>query len=148
MRLNSIIAIALLSLGLCLPGLSAAAEDPKQAGGASLSLELNRVEAVEKVCRTTFVVRNGVGVAIKDLVVELVLFDKNKQVLKFLTVSTGALPVAKVRALRFDLKDVACDQIGQMLLNDVKRCEGKGLKPARCLAAVKLSSRAEIPFEF
>lgn len=148
MRLSSMIAIALLAVSLCLPGLPAAAGDPKPAGGASLSLELNRVEAVDNVCRTIFVVRNGMGVAIKDLVAELVLFDKKKQVLKFLTVSTGALPEAKVRVLRFDLKDVACDQIGQMLLNDVKRCEGEGLEPARCLSAVKLSSRAEIPFEF
>lgn len=148
MRLNSLIAIALLTFGLCLQGLSAAADDPKQPGGRSLSLELNRVETAGEICRTTFVVRNRLGVAIKDLAIELVLFDKKKQVLKLLLVAAGALPDAKVRVRLFDLKGIACDQIGQVLLNDVTRCEGEGLTPARCLAAVKLASRAEIPFEF
>ena len=61
----------------------------------------------------------------------------------------GALPVGKTRVLRFDLgAKIACSDVSRVVLDEVTSCSGSGLAPADCLAAVALSSRAGVKFDF
>jgi hypothetical protein len=83
------------------------------------------------------------------LALRVVAFDKEQHATLFLSLDVGALPAGKTRVLRFDLGEgVACDTIGRLVLDDVTACEGAGADPATCLAAVSLSTRASIPFDF
>ena len=111
-----------------------------------LSIELNNMTPAGTACRTTFLIKNELAVALDDLAFELVLFGKDQRVVKLVTVSTGKLPLGKSRVKQFDLKDLDCTSVGRVLLNDITRCRGDDLTPEACLAATTPSSRMEIPF--
>lgn len=133
-------AAAALALGLT--SLAAVAQDQP---GRSISLELNNLAQADTACRVTFLARNSMGVEIGELAVEIVLFDKNGQVSNILTLQTGRLTDGKSRVKPFLLRDIACDGVSQILVNDVSECSGEGLTPQACLDAITVSSKASIP---
>lgn len=122
--------------------------EPAKRALAALKVELNRAQAAGANCRLALVAHNGLAVAIKALTMELVLFDKQRQVVSVLSVAAGEMPAGKTRVRQYDIKAVECASIGQVLLNDVTRCDGEGLTPAACLKLVEPSSRTSIPFTF
>lgn len=111
-----------------------------------LIVQLNKLQSVASACRVTFVMTNQMDVEIKAALLEIVLFDKEQAVVKLLAVNPGRLPSGKTRVKQFDLKGVACDGIGRVLLNDIKRCDGDGLSPQTCLDAARPSTRIDVPF--
>ena len=114
-----------------------------------ISVEFNDLQQAESGCRAVFVLNNGLDKVLGTLALRGVAFDKEQHATLFLSLDVGALPVGKTRVLRFDLGDgVACDSVGRLVLDDVTNCEGEGLDPPACLAAVSLSSRTEAPFDF
>ena len=122
--------------------------EPAKRAPAALTVELNRALSAGANCRLALVAHNGLAVAIKALTMEVVLFDKQRQVVSVLSVAAGEMPAGKTRVRQYDIKAVECASIGQVLLNDVTRCDGQGLTPAACLKLVKPSSRTSIPFTF
>jgi hypothetical protein len=118
------------------------------AGPGGIAVEFNDLQPAEKGCRAVFVLNNGLDKPLADLTLRVVAFDKDQRAKLFLSLSTGALPQGKTRVLRFDLGDnVACTSIGRLVLDDVTKCEGAGLDPASCLAAIRVTTRAGVPFE-
>lgn len=114
-----------------------------------IAVEFNDLQAGDAGCRAVFVLNNGLETPLAKLALRVVAFDKEQHATLFLSLDVGALPVGKTRIVRFDLGEgVACDTIGRLVLDDVTSCEGIGLDPAACLAAVSLSSRAGAPFDF
>jgi hypothetical protein len=113
-----------------------------------LSVELNDLQPAESGCRAVFVLHNGLDKPLEALALRVVSFDRAGHARLFLSLEVGALPVGKTRILRFDLgTDVACEDIGRIVLDDVTGCEGPEIGPPQCLAAISLSSRGEVPFD-
>ncbi len=141
---------SLFALPLLLLSASALAEEAPAArpGQPGLSLELNKLDRVDNGCRLTFVMRNGLDQPIESLGLELALFSGDGAVSGIIALDAGALPTGKTRVKRFVAPDVACTEIGRVLLNDVTRCEGTGLSPQACIARMGVSSRVEKPFVF
>ena len=121
--------------------MTAAAEEPGR-----LTLELNTLDAAENGCRLTFVMRNRLGEAIEALGMELALFAPDGRVASMIALDGGALPAGKTRVKRFVVPEVACAEVGRVLLNDVTRCEGAELSPATCIARLEVSSRVDPAF--
>jgi hypothetical protein len=48
--------------------------------------------------------------------------------------------------VQFDLKDIACDGVSRILINDITACDGAGLTPATCLAQLQPGTRTGIRF--
>ncbi|MBN8997219.1 MAG: hypothetical protein J0H63_08595 [Rhizobiales bacterium] len=115
-----------------------------------IGLELNDLQPADKGgCRAVFVLKNDIGKALDKMTLRVVAFDAKGKASLFLSLDVGALPVGKTRVLRFDLGDkLACGDVGRMVLDDVTACEGGDLDPPACLAAIALSSRATVPFDF
>ncbi len=126
----------------------AATRDVVSGGGATLKIELNAASQREKACRLSFVLTNGMQRRLANLVLELVVFDRDGKVLRLLSASFGAMPTGKTRLKQYDVRGLACKRIGHVLLNDVTTCKGENLTPEHCTAAVQTSTRAKIPFEF
>jgi hypothetical protein len=139
---RAIVASAVFALfGLAGPAM--AAEDGK------ISAEFNDLQPAENGCHAVFVLHNGLDKPIDDLGLRIVSFDGDGHAKLFLTLEVGSLPVGKTRILKFDLgADVACDDVSRIVLDDVTSCEAADMGPPQCLAAVSLSSRAEVPFDF
>jgi hypothetical protein len=114
-----------------------------------IAVEFNDLQQAEGGCRAVFVLNNGLDKPLTKLALRVVAFDKKQHATLFLSLDVGALAVGKTRILRFDVGEgVACDTIGRLVLDDVTSCEGEGANPATCLAAVSLTSKAGVSFDF
>lgn len=109
----------------------------------SIDIELNRLQQVEGACRVIVVFTNLFDVPITSLEVETVLFDPDGRAERFLVLKSQPLAPQKIRVHQYDLAGSSCSSIGSVLINDVVGCEGEGLNPNVCLAAVRLSSREQ-----
>jgi hypothetical protein len=115
-----------------------------------IAVELNDLQPGDKGgCRAVFVLKNDIGKALDKVTLRVVTFDGKGKANLFLSLDVGALPADKTRVLRFDLGDkTTCADVGRMVLDDVTACDGGDMTPPACLAAISLSSRAPVPFDF
>lgn len=91
--------------------------------------------------------RNQLGAELELLTLELVLFNKQQQVQSLLLLKSETMPNMKTNVRQYVLRNVNCDQIGKILINDVKACKGEGLSPSHCLKSLKLNSRTSTKME-
>ncbi len=137
--LRSILRSALLPTALVM-----VAHGPSQAGdNPAITVELNNAQQTAHGCTLSFIFRNGLPGAIEAMSLEVVLFNKEGLVDKFLRLKTGPLPTAKMRVKQFALKGRICVNTSRILINDVPECKG-GPAPLSCLGALKASSRTGI----
>ncbi|MBS7792345.1 Tat pathway signal protein [Roseococcus sp. SDR] len=121
---------------------------PQAAPG--LRFELNRLEPRDNAaCRVWFVLHNSGAEAVDPVRLDLVIFGRDGVVGRRIAVDVGPLPGGRTQARIFDLAGLACEGIGQVLLNDLLACGGA--EPAQrnaCLDRLTLASRvAAVPFE-
>lgn len=125
-------------LGLALFSVTASAAEPV------FRLELNKLEANGDACRVYFVIRNGGDKAVPSFKPDLVFFDRKGVIASRLVVEGGPLPPAKTRVKLFDVKDLACTDVGSVLLNDLGGCALPS--GGTCLAETETASRAGVDF--
>ena len=113
----------------------------------SLAVELNAAQAVDKGCRVSFLIRNGMATEIEASVFEVAVIGKDGRVSALIRLDFGRLPKNKSRVRQFDLAGKGCDEVGRILLNDVTECSGDGLTPDVCLDALAVSARGDIAFD-
>lgn len=112
-----------------------------QDGAQDLRISLNTLEAQPGACRLTFVAGNTTEADITRLVLEAVLFTKAGQVAQFTLFDFAALPMGRQRVRQFDVAGLACDDLGQVLLNGVSACDGAN--PAACAAMLTPASMVD-----
>ncbi len=126
---------------------SLAAANAAESG--KLDVEFNSLQASDAGCRAVFVLHNGLADPLEKLTLRVVAFDAEGHANLFLSLDAGALPANKTRVLRFDLgKNVACTDVSRLVLDDVTDCAGGSMNPSKCLAAINLTTRAGVPFDF
>jgi hypothetical protein len=141
--MRQILAAGALAGTMLISPVSLAAEAPK------ITVELNDLQQVETGCQAVFVLNNGLGKALDKFAFSVVTFDGKGHANVFLSFDFGAIPVGKTRVSRFGLGDkVTCGDVSRVVLDDVKTCSGAGVEPGDCLAAIALSTRAAVPFDF
>ena len=134
-------AVCLFALGsLPLPAFA----NPVSEADKTITFELNNAEALDGACRLSFLIRNGLDVAIKAMGVEIVILNKKGLAQDLMVLNTGALSEGKRRLRQFDLPGVPCSGLGEILINDVSECDAQGMTPAGCLAALSTESKVEI----
>jgi hypothetical protein len=144
--IHSLACAALLASGAT----AAQAQDaaaPADPAARAIAIELNGAEANDKACRLSFVVANGLEQGIDDLALELVLFDKDGRVDRFVVVRTAKVPAGKSRVRQFDIPATTCPAIARILVNDVKECAVSGLDANGCAERITVSTRSDIKFE-
>jgi len=115
-----------------------------------LRLELNRLEPRENTaCRVWFVLNSRGTEALDPVRLDLVIFGHDGVVARRIAVDVGPLPAGRTQARIFDVAGLACDAIGQVLLNDVLACGSAEPAPRNaCMDRLRLASRVEaVPFE-
>lgn len=110
----------------------------------SISIELNNAQSLNEACRLSFLVRNDLGAPLQELGLEIVILDSDGLAQDLMVLNTGSLTPGKRRLRQFDLPDLDCDKIGEILINDISECQSDAMTPAACLAALRLSHRTEI----
>ncbi|MCM5553458.1 hypothetical protein [Pleomorphomonas sp. NRK KF1] len=95
----------------------------------------------------TLVEKNGTSAAFATLKFDLVVFDAEGIVAKRVGVDAGPLKAGRTVVKTFDLKGIACDGVGRLLINDVLACEAEGIAADACLDLVEPRSRVAAPFD-
>lgn len=125
---------------------AAPAEEPAADAGAKLSMELNKLETQDNACRTYLVFKNETDSSFKTLKLDLVVFGTDGVVAKRLAVEAAPLAADKTSLKVFDIGDVTCDKVGQLLLNDVTACADQDGEIDECIAKLDLKSRGDVDF--
>lgn len=120
----------------------AAAQD----AAPSLAIELNALQPAEGGCRVTFLATNGLGASLDRAAVEMALFDTAGAIERIVTLDFTELSPGKTKVLQFELAELDCTDVGRVLVNDITACEGEGLAPGACLAALVTTARPDIAF--
>lgn len=124
-----------------------------QSPPGTFSLELNRLDGFDGGCRVTLVEKNGTSTAFASLKLDLVVFGGDGIVEKRVGVEAGPLKAGRTSVRTFDLKGLACDGVGRLLINDVLSCEAEGLAPdaadpsGACLDVLEPRSRVPAAFD-
>lgn len=106
-----------------------------------LSVELNAQASTEAGCILTFMVSNGHAQEIDSAAFETVLFDKAGQVDRLTLFDFGNLPAGRPRVRQFQVDGLACDALGQVLINGPSTCKVAGTDSPLCGTSLKLRTR-------
>lgn len=109
-------------------------------------LELNKLSALDDACRAYVVARNQTEADFDQLRADIVMFDADGIVNKRLAVDLAPLPAGKTSLKVFDIGGLACDDIGQMLLNQILDCRDADGERENCLADISVRARGPVPF--
>ncbi len=115
-----------------------------QVGG--IDVELNKLEDVDSACRAYLVTQNLTDDHFDTLQLDVVMFDNDGVVAKRLAVEIGPMPAGKTSLKVFDINGLTCEQIGQLLLNDVIQCRDMDGTRDDCLSLLTVTSRGGVPF--
>jgi hypothetical protein len=124
---------------------------PAEAAAAptAISLELNKLEPAETACRGYFVVDNAMPTALKELKIDVFLFDKQEVILKRVALSFLDVRSGRTKVVLFDLADLACGDVGRLLVNEVLSCkDATDAAVADCTDKLAVSTRAAAAFEY
>ncbi|MEP3114635.1 hypothetical protein [Nisaea sp.] len=113
-----------------------------------LLLELNKVESVGGDCRTTWVVKNTTGTNLETMKLDFVAFDTDGIVVRRVIADMGPIHTEHTRVKLFDLKEINCGNVGRVLMNGVRTCEGgsAAVAPGLCADNLQTATRAAVPF--
>lgn len=107
-----------------------------------VSIELNSTVQGDQACQLSFLLNNTLDTDIDKLVLETVLLTKDGGVDRLTLFDMRDLPVGKPRVRQFNVPQLSCADLGQVLINGVATCDG--LTPETCSDAMTLSSRIDI----
>lgn len=111
---------------------------------APLKIELNKLEPQGGACRAYLVLENGSDSAFAELKLDMVMFDSDGVVSRRLAVQAAPLPAGKTSLKVFDIRDLPCDRLGRVLLNDVMACGDQSGPRGDCLALIEATARAPL----
>jgi len=110
-----------------------------------LGIELNKLESFEGGCRSFFLFRNRIGLTLSSFEMSLAILNKGGVIDRLLTIDAAPLPADRTTLKLFELPDMACEAVGQVILHDISACSTAGEAPGDCFALVELSSLADAP---
>jgi hypothetical protein len=130
------------------PDRSLSSAENRLAKTGSITIELNKLEPTPNACRGYFVVENRLPEAVKELRLDIFLFDRAGVILRRV-----GLPFADVRSQRmkivlFELAELNCNDIGRLVVNDILACTSENGGPIPgCAGMVTTSTRADAKFD-
>lgn len=127
-------------LSLSLTASTAAAEDGK------LTVELNKFEDGEAGgCRAFFLFRNQSGKAFDGFEMSLAILDSNGVIDRLLNIDAAPLPVARTTLKLFEIPEIACADVSEILLHAIDTCQPQNEENMDCFPLVALNSRTNAP---
>ena len=135
MRFLCAMALA-VGLGAFLPGDASA----QAAGG--LTVELNKVEASEAGgCSAYFLFRNETDNSFEGFEMSLAILDTNGVIDRLLSIDAAPLPVARTTLKLFEVPQIACADISEILLHDLTTCKPQNEDEMDCFPILSLGSK-------
>lgn len=140
-----VLSCGLAVLAANLPAVLAAQEVAVPAPG-SLAVELNKFEDTETGgCRAFFLFRNETGLSFDGFEMSLAIFDGAGIIDRLLSIDAAPLPAARTTLKLFEVPDLACANIAEILLHDMPVCRPQNAERIDCFPLLALTSKASAP---
>jgi hypothetical protein len=128
--------------GLCL-GISMLFPMAALAQTGGLTVELNKVEPSETGgCSAFFLFRNETDNSFDGFEMSLAILDTQGVIDRLLSIDAAPLPVSRTTLKLFEIPEIACDDISEILLHDLTSCRPQNGDEMDCFPILTLRSRA------
>ncbi len=108
-----------------------------------LQVELNKMEEIDGGgCRAFFLFRNQTGKSFAGFEMSLAILDGDGVIDRLLSVDAAPLPVQRTTLKLFEVPQIACSNISEILLHDVTACQPQNEAEMDCFPILTLGSRA------
>jgi hypothetical protein len=126
--------------------IAAAVVNPPAAGAdePAVTLELNKLEPIDKGCRAYMVVTNKEDASYEAFKLDLVLFQSDGVIGRRFSLDLAPVRPLKKAVKLFEIDGMACDKIGQFLINDVIDCKTETGGAQNCLQRLSTSSLTNV----
>lgn len=123
------------------PSLTMAEGEAADHAASLISVELNSTQQLDDACQLTFLLKNSLEQTVSSLVFETVLLTKEGEVDRLTLFDMRDIPAGTPRVRQFNVPQLQCEALGQVLINGLSTCEG--LEPTECAGSISYSSRIE-----
>ncbi|WP_235442155.1 hypothetical protein [Rhabdonatronobacter sediminivivens] len=117
---------------------------PAQAETGQLRIELNKFEETEDSgCRAFFLFRNETGLTLTGFEMSLAILDRDGVIDRLLTIDAAPLPTARTTLKLFEIPEIRCSAISEILLHDLPSCQPQNAPEMDCFPLLELVSRTD-----
>ncbi len=135
-------ATAIFAIGI---GHLAHAQD--QTGSGRLEVELNKFEPGDAGgCKTFFLFRNQSGMTLEAFEMSLAVLDGAGVIDQLLTIDAAPLPIARTTLKLFEIPDIDCTDVSEVLLHEMTACTPQNAEPMDCFEIMDLASKTPARF--
>lgn len=111
---------------------------------ATVDIDLNRLEQLDRGCRIDLVITNGTETGLNRFEVDWVFFDQDGVISNRTALELAPMPAGRTSVKQFVIDAIECGGISSALINGVNHCEGSDGVVEGCLDLVSVSSRAGV----
>lgn len=113
-----------------------------QADEGRLAIELNKFEPAESGgCRAFFLFRNQTDNSFEEFEMSLAILDGNGVIDRLLSIDAAPLPVQRTVLKLFEIPEIDCSNISEILLHDLPACKPQNAEPLDCYPLLALDSK-------
>lgn len=107
-----------------------------------LTVELNKFEENEGGgCRAFFLFRNQSDLTFEGFEMSLAILDKGGVIDRLLSIDAAPLPAARTTLKLFEIPEIACTDISEILLHEISSCKPQNSEETDCFPMLTLSSK-------
>ncbi len=114
--------------------------------GNSIKIDLNKLEPRESACRAYFVLENRTESRFSGFTLDLYVFDPEGVIQKRLVVDTAPVNPEKTRIRPVDIRDMPCEQVSKVVVNDVIDCRDASGERENCVEQLELLNHTSATF--
>ena len=112
-----------------------------------LLVELNKLEATgPQSCQAFFLFRNGTEEGLTALELSLAILDRDGVIDQLLSIDAAPAPAGRTALRLFEIPEIACEDISEIILHDAPACEAEAAGPVDCFERLRLLSRTDARF--
>ena len=117
-----------------------------QADTGMLAIELNKFEANDVGgCRAFFLFRNQTEMAFEGFEMSLAVLGSDGVIDRLLTIDASPIPAARTTLKLFEIPEIACEEISEILLHELSSCQPQNAEQMDCFPILDLVSRTSAP---
>lgn len=110
-----------------------------------LGVELNKLEPSEDGnCRAFFLFRNRTGQTYEGFELSIAVLDTDGIIDRLLSIDAAPLPVARTTLKLFEIPEIGCDNLSELIVHDIPTCKPENAEPANCFELVDWVSRTGV----
>lgn len=107
-----------------------------------LTVELNKFEEIETGgCRAYFLFRNQTENSFEGFEMSLAILDSQGVIDRLLSIDAAPLPVARTTLKLFEIPELACTGISEILLHELSSCKPQNADEMDCFPILTLASK-------